>query len=130
MLPNSAAVKEANAGLAVLAPRSKIEFLAFHTATAVVTTDHTLAQCCSRSSAAAIAFAWAVRSGNVIAAPQSSSPAPVKENAVALALKLDEAFQDRLVRSSGRPLVRGAPQATHTTWPYSTSHAAIAPIRY
>jgi len=39
-------------------------------------------------SAAAIALAWAVRSGNVIAIPESGSPAHVKENAVALSLTL------------------------------------------
>jgi diketogulonate reductase-like aldo/keto reductase len=39
-------------------------------------------------SAAAVALAWAVRSGNVIAIPESGSPAHVKENAVALSLTL------------------------------------------
>jgi diketogulonate reductase-like aldo/keto reductase len=38
--------------------------------------------------AAAAALAWAIRSGNVIAIPESGSPAHVKENAVALSLKL------------------------------------------
>src|SRR5262249_49740702 len=37
-------------------------------------------------SAAAVALAWAVRSGNVIAIPESGSAAHVKENAVALSL--------------------------------------------
>ncbi len=40
------------------------------------------------SSAAAVALAWAVRSGNVIAIPESGVPAHVKENAVALSLTL------------------------------------------
>ena len=40
-------------------------------------------------SAAAVALAWTIRSGNVIAIPESGSPAHVKENAVALALKID-----------------------------------------
>ena len=39
-------------------------------------------------SATAVALAWAIRSGNVIAIPESGSPAHVKENAVALSLKL------------------------------------------
>jgi diketogulonate reductase-like aldo/keto reductase len=39
-------------------------------------------------SAAAVALAWAIRSGNVIAIPESGSVAHVKENAVALSLKL------------------------------------------
>ncbi|HVQ79326.1 MAG TPA: aldo/keto reductase [Pseudolabrys sp.] len=45
-------------------------------------------------SAAAVALAWAIRSGNVIAIPESGSVAHVKENAVALSLKLTpEDFQ-------------------------------------
>jgi diketogulonate reductase-like aldo/keto reductase len=53
-------------------------------------TDHTLAQigAAHGCSAAAVALAWAVRSGNVIAIPESGSPAHVKENAVALSLTL------------------------------------------
>jgi diketogulonate reductase-like aldo/keto reductase len=39
-------------------------------------------------SAAAVALAWAIRSGNVIAIPESGSVAHVKENAVALSLAL------------------------------------------
>ena len=39
-------------------------------------------------SAAAVALAWTIRSGNVIAIPESGSPAHTKENAVALALTL------------------------------------------
>jgi len=39
-------------------------------------------------SAAAVALAWAIRSGNVIAIPESGSPAHVRENAVALSLTL------------------------------------------
>ena len=39
-------------------------------------------------SAAAVALAWAVRRGNVIAIPEAGSPAHVKENAVALSLTL------------------------------------------
>ena len=51
-------------------------------------------------SSAAVALAWATRSGNVIAIPESGSVAHVRENAAALSLKLgsdelrqlDEAF--------------------------------------
>ncbi len=39
-------------------------------------------------SAAAVALAWAIRNGNVIAIPESGSVAHVKENAVALSLML------------------------------------------
>jgi diketogulonate reductase-like aldo/keto reductase len=39
-------------------------------------------------SAAAVALAWAIRSGNVIAIPASGSSAHVKENAIALSLAL------------------------------------------
>jgi diketogulonate reductase-like aldo/keto reductase len=39
-------------------------------------------------SAAAVALAWTVRNGNVIAIPESDSVAHVKENAVALSLTL------------------------------------------
>jgi diketogulonate reductase-like aldo/keto reductase len=39
-------------------------------------------------SAAAVALAWAIRSGNIIAIPESGSPAHVRENAVALSLTL------------------------------------------
>ena len=39
-------------------------------------------------SAAAVALAWAIRSGNVIAIPESGSAAHVKENAAALSLTL------------------------------------------
>jgi diketogulonate reductase-like aldo/keto reductase len=52
--------------------------------------DRTLAQlgAARGCSAAAIALAWTIRSGHVIAIPESGSPAHVKENAVALALTL------------------------------------------
>ncbi len=39
-------------------------------------------------SAAAVALAWAIRDGNVIAIPESGSPEHVRENAVALSLTL------------------------------------------
>ncbi len=53
-------------------------------------TDQTLAQIGTAHgcSAAAIALAWAVRSGNVVAIPESGSPPHVRENAVALSLTL------------------------------------------
>src|SRR5262249_6455832 len=43
------------------------------------------AHCCSAS---AVALAWAIRSGKVIAIPESGSVAHVRENAVALSLTL------------------------------------------
>jgi diketogulonate reductase-like aldo/keto reductase len=53
-------------------------------------TDPTLAQvgAAHGCSAAAVALAWAVRGGNVIAIPEAGSPVHVKENAVALSLTL------------------------------------------
>ena len=52
--------------------------------------DRTLAQIGTTygGSAAAVALAWVIRSGNVIAIPESGSPAHVKENAVALSMAL------------------------------------------
>ena len=52
--------------------------------------DRTLAQigAIHGCSAAAVALAWVIRSGNVIAIPESGSPAHVKENAVALSTAL------------------------------------------
>ena len=52
--------------------------------------DHTLAGigAIHDCSAAAVALAWVIRNGNVIAIPESGVPAHVKENAVALALIL------------------------------------------
>ncbi len=41
--------------------------------------------------AAAVALAWVMRSGNVIAIPESGSPAHTKENAAALSLELSPA---------------------------------------
>jgi diketogulonate reductase-like aldo/keto reductase len=52
--------------------------------------DPTLAQIGAMygCSAAAVALAWVIRGGNVIAIPESGSPAHVKENAVALSVVL------------------------------------------
>jgi diketogulonate reductase-like aldo/keto reductase len=52
--------------------------------------DPTLARigAAHNSSATAAALAWVIRSGNVIAIPESGSAAHVKENAVALSLRL------------------------------------------
>lgn len=52
--------------------------------------DRTLAQIGATHgcSAAAVALAWVIRNGNVIAIPESGVPAHVKENAVALSLTL------------------------------------------
>jgi diketogulonate reductase-like aldo/keto reductase len=56
----------------------------------LVVGDRTLAQVGTLHgcSAAAVALAWAIRSGSVIAIPESGTPAHVKENAVALSLTL------------------------------------------
>ena len=56
----------------------------------LVVHDHTLAQigAAHGCSAAAVALAWVIRNGNVIAIPESGVPAHVKENAVALSLTL------------------------------------------
>jgi diketogulonate reductase-like aldo/keto reductase len=56
----------------------------------LVTGDHTLAQIGASHgcSAAAVALAWVIRSGNIIAIPESGSPAHVKENAAALSVML------------------------------------------
>jgi diketogulonate reductase-like aldo/keto reductase len=56
----------------------------------LVVGDRTLAQIGAdyECSAAAVALAWVIRSGNVIAIPESGSPAHVKDNAAALALAL------------------------------------------
>jgi diketogulonate reductase-like aldo/keto reductase len=52
--------------------------------------DRTLAQVGTihECSASAVALAWVIRSGNVIAIPESGSPPHVRENAVALSLAL------------------------------------------
>jgi diketogulonate reductase-like aldo/keto reductase len=52
--------------------------------------DRTLAQIGATHgcSVAAVALAWAIRDGNVIAIPESGSPAHTKENAQALATAL------------------------------------------
>lgn len=56
----------------------------------LVVGDRTLAQigATHECSAAAVALAWVIRSGNVIAIPESGTPAHVKENAAALSLAL------------------------------------------
>jgi diketogulonate reductase-like aldo/keto reductase len=56
----------------------------------LVVSDRTLAQigAAHKCSAAAVALAWAIRSGKVIAIPESGSPAHAKENAAALSIAL------------------------------------------
>jgi diketogulonate reductase-like aldo/keto reductase len=56
----------------------------------LVVRDRTLAQVGTihGCSAAAVALAWVIRSGSVIAIPESGSPAHVKENAIALSIAL------------------------------------------
>jgi aryl-alcohol dehydrogenase-like predicted oxidoreductase len=51
-------------------------------------TKHQLSRRQFNALCAAVALAWAVRSGNVIAIPEAGSTAHVKENAVALSLTL------------------------------------------
>jgi diketogulonate reductase-like aldo/keto reductase len=53
-------------------------------------------------SAAAVVLAWTIRSGNVIAIPESGSVAHVKENAVALSLTLTP--QELQTLDAGHPL--------------------------
>lgn len=56
----------------------------------LVVGDRTLAQIGAAHGcpAAAVALAWVIRSGNVIAIPESGSPQHVKENAAALSVTL------------------------------------------
>ena len=56
----------------------------------LVVGDHTLAQigAAHRCSAAAVALAWVIRGGNVIAIPESGAPAHARENAAALSITL------------------------------------------
>jgi diketogulonate reductase-like aldo/keto reductase len=52
-----------------------------------------------QSSPAAIALAWTIRSGRVIAIPESGSPAHVRQNASALSLRLTDLDLDELDRA-------------------------------
>jgi len=56
----------------------------------LVVGDRTLARigAAYECSAAAVALAWVIRSGKVIAIPESGTPAHTKENAVALSIAL------------------------------------------
>ena len=56
----------------------------------LVVSDRTLAQigAAHKCSAAAVALAWVIHSGKVIAIPESGSPAHAKENAAALSIAL------------------------------------------
>jgi diketogulonate reductase-like aldo/keto reductase len=56
----------------------------------LVVADHTLAQIGTshNCSASAVAIAWVMRGGNIIAIPESGSPAHAKENAAALSISL------------------------------------------
>jgi diketogulonate reductase-like aldo/keto reductase len=54
-------------------------------------------------SAAAIALAWSIRSGTVIAIPESGSPAHAKENAAALAVTLTPADLEKLTAAFPGP---------------------------
>jgi diketogulonate reductase-like aldo/keto reductase len=52
-----------------------------------------------QSGPAAVALAWTIRSGRVIAIPESGSPAHVRENASAMSLRLTKADLDELNRA-------------------------------
>jgi diketogulonate reductase-like aldo/keto reductase len=71
----------------------------------LVVGDRTLAQVGTvyGCSAAAIALAWVIRSGSVIAIPESGSPAHVKENAVALPIVLTPGDLQTLDAAFPRP---------------------------
>jgi diketogulonate reductase-like aldo/keto reductase len=74
----------------------------------LVVGDRTLAQVGTKHecSAAAVALAWVIRSGNVLAIPESGSPAHVKENAAALSLALTP--QDMQTLAAAYPGPSGA----------------------
>ena len=74
----------------------------------LVVGDRTLAQigAAHNCSAAAVALAWVIRSGKVIAIPESGSPAHVKENAVALSTVLTQ--QDIQTLAAAYPGPSGA----------------------
>ena len=52
-----------------------------------------------QSSPAAVALAWTIRSGRVIAIPESGSPAHVRQNASAFSLRLTDLDLDELNRT-------------------------------
>ena len=68
--------------------------------------DRTLAQIGATHgcSAAAVALAWTIRNGNVIAIPESGSPAHTKENAAALSLALTPEDMQTLAAKYPGPL--------------------------
>ena len=70
----------------------------------LVVNDPTLAQigAARGCSAAAVALAWVIRGGKVIAIPESGSPAHVRENAAALSVTLTS--QDLQALAAGFPL--------------------------
>lgn len=57
-------------------------------------------------SAAAVALAWAIRSGNVIAIPEAGSAAHVKENAIALSLALTPQELQKLDAAHPPPTIK------------------------
>ncbi|MBV8496417.1 MAG: aldo/keto reductase [Gammaproteobacteria bacterium] len=77
----------------------------------LVVEDRTLAQVGASHDcpAAAVALAWTMRSGNVIAIPESGSPPHVKENAAALSVALTPRDLQLLDRAFPGPV--GAPQS-------------------
>jgi diketogulonate reductase-like aldo/keto reductase len=71
----------------------------------LVVGDRTLAQigAAHQCSAAAVALAWVIRSGKVIAIPESGSPAHAKENAAALSIALTSQDLQTLAAAYPRP---------------------------
>ena len=67
--------------------------------------DQTLAQigAAQGCSAAAVALAWSIRSGTVIAIPESGSPAHAKENAAALSVTLTPGDLEKLTEAYPGP---------------------------
>jgi diketogulonate reductase-like aldo/keto reductase len=79
-------------------------------------------------SAAAVALAWTIRSGNVITIPESGSVAHVKENAVALSLTLTlQKLKKRTAcrsRISSLRLEAMGPQTLRVSLPYGIDLSA------
>jgi diketogulonate reductase-like aldo/keto reductase len=71
----------------------------------LVIRDPTLAQigAAHGCAAAAVALAWVIRNGNVVAIPESGAPAHVKENAVALSLTLTPQEVETLAKAYPGP---------------------------
>src|SRR5258705_454365 len=95
----------------------------------LVVGDRTLAQVGTihGCSAAAVALAWVIRSGSVIAIPESGSPAHVKENAVALSIALTP--RDLQTLDAAFPGPFGVARASGATQLPSTCSSCLPPVR-